>query len=325
MSIRRVLVGSALIVAFATFAPVAAADGLPVLGIDVGSTGVAAPSGHGALRDDRRARRHDGRARPASGRPGPRRPSSSRGTYTIPAVAYDGSASGLSGDRHTLVLIEPRTSFPRATTSLLVLRTPSLAHRALVRLRGDFSFDAVSPDGSRLYLIQYLSPTDPTRYAVRSFVLATMRLAPRPIVDPREPDEKMRGNPLSRAMSADGRFAYTLYDGGGTRPFIHALDTARATARCIDVVGLDPTVLANLSTLRLHMGDGGRVVQIAERLANAPRPRYAHTHRACAGLVAFVAVPDDARGGSRRAPRRAPARSPAPASPGAGSGSGRLA
>ena len=248
--------------ACATFAPVAAADGLPVLGIDVGSTGVAAPTGTvryvtiaapgGTMVE--RVQRAGGRILSAV---------FFSGTYTIPAVAYDGSASGLSGDRHTLVLIEPRTSFPRTTTSLLVLRTPSLAQRALVRLGGDFSFDAVSPDGSRLYLIQYLSPTDPTRYAVRSFVLATMRLAPRPVVDPREPGEKMRGNPLSRAMSADGRFAYTLYDGGGTRPFIHALDTARATARCIDVVGLDPTVLANLSTLRLHMGDGGRAVQIA--------------------------------------------------------------
>ena len=56
-----------------------------------------------------------------------------------------------------------------ATTRLLVLHTPSLRFRTAMRLRGDFSFDAVSPDGSRVYLIQYLSPTDPTRYAVRSY------------------------------------------------------------------------------------------------------------------------------------------------------------
>ena len=62
-------------------------------------------------------------------------------------------------------------------------------------------------------------------------------------------------------MSADGRFAYTLYDGGGSRPFVHALDTARATARCIDIDGLD---LSRLSQLRLRMGDGGRAVQIAD-------------------------------------------------------------
>jgi hypothetical protein len=241
------------------FAPAAGADGLPVLGVDVGASGVAAPSGSvryvtipapgGTMVE--RIQRAGGRVLAAVLVPG---------TYTIPAVAYDGSASGLSGDRHTLVLIEPRRSFPRATTTLLVLRAPNLAHRVLVRLHGDFSFDAVSPDGSRLYLIQYLSPADPTRYAVRSFQLSSMRLAPNPIVDPREPDEAMRGNPLSRAVSPDGRWAYTLYDGGG-HPFIHALDTARSNARCIDVAGLPPRILWRL---RLRIGDGGRAVQIAD-------------------------------------------------------------
>ncbi len=249
-----------LAVSSATFATTATADGLPVLGVDVGASGVAAPTGSvryvtipapgGTMVE--RIRRAGGQVLSSV---------LFRGTFTIPAVAYDGSASGLSGDRHTIVLIEPRTSFPRATTSLLVLHAPSLAYRTLVSLRGDFSFDAVSPDGSRLYLIQYLSPTDPTRYAVRSFDLAAMRLVPKPVVDPHEPDETMRGNPLSRAVSADGRWAYTLYDGGGARPFVHALDTARASARCIAVLGLDPAIL---SRLRLRMGDGGRTVQIAD-------------------------------------------------------------
>ena len=44
----------------------------------------------------------------------------------------------------------------------------------------------------------------------------------------------MHGNPMTRATSADGRWAYTLYDGNG-HPFVHALDTAPATARCIDL------------------------------------------------------------------------------------------
>ena len=59
----------------------------------------------------------------------------------------------------------------------------------------------------------------------------------------------MRGQPLSRAMSPDGRWAYTLYDGNGETPFVHALDTSRATARCIDLdaIGGDE----NLWRLRL--------------------------------------------------------------------------
>ena len=43
----------------------------------------------------------------------------------------------------------------------------------------------------------------------------------------------MRGLALSRVSSEDGRWAYTLYDGGGDVPFIHALDTVGDKAVCI--------------------------------------------------------------------------------------------
>jgi hypothetical protein len=119
----------------------------------------------------------------------------------------------------------------------------------VVRLHGDFSFDAISPHGSLLYLIEYTSPTDPTRYRVRAYDVATDRLLAQPVIDPREPGEKMGGSPLTRATSPDGRWAYTLYDGAGKTPFVHALDTSTGTARCID---LDALIGTNLSRLRLH-------------------------------------------------------------------------
>jgi hypothetical protein len=73
------------------------------------------------------------------------------GTFTIPAVAYDRSASGLSGDGRTLVLIEPRQSFPRARTRLMVIEVGrQLRPRQTITLSGDFSFDAISPRGSLL-------------------------------------------------------------------------------------------------------------------------------------------------------------------------------
>ena len=180
------------------------------------------------------------------------------GAWTIPAVAYDGSASGLSADRRTLVLIEPRTRFPRAQTRLLVLDAHNLGSAGVVVLDGDYSFDAVSPSGSRIFLIHYTSPIDPTQYEVRAYDVAARALVAKPIVDPREAAEKMRGNPLSRVTSPDGRVAYTLYDGGG-HPFVHALDTAASTARCIDVHGLPPTLLWSL---RLHLGNGGNVLTV---------------------------------------------------------------
>jgi hypothetical protein len=39
-------------------------------------------------------------------------------------------------------------------------------------------------------------------------------------------------------MSADGRWAYTLYDGAGATPFVHALDTVARSAHCIDLDGI---------------------------------------------------------------------------------------
>ena len=70
-----------------------------------------------------------------------------RGNYGVPLVAYDGTASGLSGDGRTLVLIQPRHGFPRRTTEFTVLAAERLRPRQRVTLDGDFSFDALSPDG----------------------------------------------------------------------------------------------------------------------------------------------------------------------------------
>ena len=236
---RSILSVSVLLAALvAAVVPAAArADGLPVLGIDVGSTGVASssdgtryvtiPAGSRTIVE--RIAQHGGQVRAWR---------SLRGTFTIPAVAYDGSAGGLSADGTTLVLIEPRTSFPRATTKLVVLSSDGLKPLRVVKLQGDFSFDALSPQGSWLYFIHYVSPNDPTRYLVQAYDVLRGRLSAKPIIDPDEPGEKMRGNPLSRMMSADGRWAYTLYDGAGATPFVHALDTVGRSAHCIDLDGI---------------------------------------------------------------------------------------
>jgi hypothetical protein len=178
-----------------------------------------------------------------------------RGRFTVPAVALDASASGLSGDGRTLALISPRRSFPRARTTLALLDTAGLRLRRAVALRGDYSFDALSPDGRSLYLIHYLSRRDPTRYEVRLYDVAAARLLPEPIVDPREADERMRGLPITRAATGDGRWHYTLYDGAGGHPFIHALDTVGRTAACIDLDGLSGR--RDLYDLRLGL-PGGR-------------------------------------------------------------------
>jgi hypothetical protein len=157
-----------------------------------------------------------------------------KGNFAVPAVAYDGSPSGLSADGGTLVLISPRRHFPRASTTFAVIDAKRLRLRRHIRLGGDFSFDAISPDGRLVYLINYLSKRDFTKYAVRAYDMRARRLLRDPVVDPGEPDEDMSGLPLSRVSDEQGRWAYTLY-GSAEHPFVHALDTERRTAVCIDL------------------------------------------------------------------------------------------
>lgn len=157
-----------------------------------------------------------------------------RGRFGVPVVAYDGSSGGLSGNGRTLVLMRPRWRFPQRASELAVLDARTLRAVRFVRLRGDFSFDAISPDGEWAYLIQFTPARDLTRYRVRALNTRTGKLLERDIVDPHDRGETMRGYPLARAGSPDGRWVYTLYGGNG-QPFVHALDTARLTARCIDV------------------------------------------------------------------------------------------
>jgi len=118
-----------------------------------------------------------------------------------------------------------------------------------IRLDGDFSFDALSPDGETMYLIEYTDPRDPGAYQVRSFDLAAGELDPQPILDSEESPDEMRGLPQTRATSNDERWEYTLYDGGGNHPFIHALDVVEGTTVCIDLpIHPEDTYGAELAT-----------------------------------------------------------------------------
>lgn len=252
----RVLVLVAAVIAALVVTASAAADGLPVLGIDAGPQGVTAAASpyryvtfnnmHMTIVE--RVARNGGRVLGWQW---------VAGTFTIPAVAYDSSASGLSADGRTLVLIEPRRSFPRARTTFAVFDTRTIRLLHTFTLRGDFSFDAISPRGRKIFLINYTSPADPTRYTVRAYDLQAGALLPKPIVDPKEAANKMRGAPITRLLSVDGRWAYTLYDGAGGTPFVHALDTATSRAHCIDL----PMLTGNrmLWSMRFTRGPRGQI------------------------------------------------------------------
>ena len=111
-----------------------------------------------------------------------------------------------------------------------------------------------------MFLIHYLSRRDPTRYEVRALDVPSGKLLPTPIVDKSEPDERMAGFPITSQTTADGLWAYTLYDGAGNEPFVHALDTVNGVAHCIDLELLAGR--QDLYDLRLGLGpgDGGLAV-----------------------------------------------------------------
>ncbi len=216
----------------AALAAAATADGGPSPGVETGWNGILARNGdvrYVAVTTNRgdtvveAIRTRDGRVL---------RWSSLHGVYGIPLVAYDGSADGLSRDGKTLVLATYAglgsrvTRFAILTTRLHVVK--------IVTLPGVWSYDALSPDASTLYLIQYTSVTNQARYRVRAYDLVANRLLPQAIVDKTDP-EPMVGQPMTRATTANGTWAYTLYSRPADKPFVHALDTVRRVARCIDL------------------------------------------------------------------------------------------
>jgi hypothetical protein len=264
----RLLTSISAAAVVATAAPATAlGDGLPAVGID--ARPLSAPAGKVEYTTERGGRGHT-RLIESARYGGPLRERRLVGAFAIPAVAYDGSPAGLSADGRTLVLISPRTRFPRRATTFAVVDARRLVVRRLIRLRGDFSFDAISPDARTMYLIEY-SPRDFTNYAVRTYDMRASRLLSRPVVDPDEAGEPMSGVPVSRTTGPDGRWAYTLYQ-SADHPFVHALDTERRTAVCID---LDHLKAVWNATLELR-GERLEVVRRSGRVLAAIDTR---THR----------------------------------------------
>ncbi len=275
-------------------APAAAADGFPVTGIDAAP--VSAP-GSEVEYVTRRVRTATVLEESAAGGGPVLRRLRIDGRFSVPAVAYDGSPSGLSADGRKLVLIEPRRRFPRAVTTFRIIDAKRLASRRTLRLRGDFSFDALSPDGRSMFLIEYISKRDATRYSVRAYDLRERRLLPGAIVDPREPDERMSGLPTTRATSPDGRWEYTLYQ-GNEYPFIHALDTERRRAFCIDLDALAARrqglgglkLQIESDTLAVVAGDR-TLARVNTRTLRVSEPGAARPHRTQAEAGAGVPWP----------------------------------
>lgn len=180
------------------------------------------------------------------------------GNFGIPLVAFDGTVDGLARDGRTLVLEDvamSRSLLKR--TMFAVLDVRRLRLRYVIRLRGDFTFDALSPGGRMLYLTERLSAKDLTKYRVRAYDVGARRLVSQPLVDKRYWDSDMYGLAMSRVNSKEGAWTYTLY-AGGPHTFVHALNTIGRVAYCVFLP--DAWSEGDVSSLRLRWGSGNRLL-----------------------------------------------------------------
>ena len=155
-----------------------------------------------------------------------------RGAFGIAQLTQAGLAGGLFHDGSAFVL---QSMGLKPTSSFMIVGAKDLVPREMIKLKGTFGFDAVSPDGSKLYLIQHTSTQDIQHYVVRAYDLKKHTLLQGRVADKTQKSWVMQGWAVDRATTSDGRWAYTLYANPGGYPFVHALDTVRGVAHCIGI------------------------------------------------------------------------------------------
>jgi hypothetical protein len=156
------------------------------------------------------------------------------GTWRFPTIGDDPQPVGLSGDASTQVLVDGSAGASNASTSRFAIVPASLKGKPqVISLAGDFEFDAISPDGRWLYVVEHLAAPPAGHYQVRQVDVSNGVIQPGVIVDKRNVGEAMSGHPLGQ-LRLNGGLVATLY-AGAEHPFIHALNTLEGFAFCIDL------------------------------------------------------------------------------------------
>jgi hypothetical protein len=183
------------------------------------------------------------------------------GIWGIPAPTVSPTGGeGVTRDGKKLVVASAGGGWP---TRFAVLDARSMRTVDHFDLDGSFSYDAMSPDGSTLYLVQHVDQEDVARYVVRAYDMNRHRLLPGRIADKTQQNWVMEGSPVARATSGDGRWVYTMYQRPGGYPFVHALDTVAGVAHCTGLPWKgDQAALANV---RLTVGADGKTLAMRWR------------------------------------------------------------
>jgi YVTN family beta-propeller protein len=121
-----------------------------------------------------------------------------------------------------------------SATHFLVIDTAYAVSPRPVDLNGNFNFDAISNDGQRLYLIEFVSSTS---YRVRMFDVLQGLMDPTIVFDKSDGSQAMAGLRLGGVASPDGSMLYSVYARQDKSPFVHALMLGAPIAFCIDLPG----------------------------------------------------------------------------------------
>lgn len=159
------------------------------------------------------------------------------GRYATDSYGYGGAT--LTPDGHWLALRQVgKLGSGQSTIALVDTHTRKVAQT--IQLGGDFEIDALSPDGSVLYLLQNLHDAQ-RHYYVRAYDIGVGKLLDQIIVDKSELNNpQMQGSAVARRLGNSGAAAFTLYvDPLRNTAFVHILplDTSgniTPFARCVD-------------------------------------------------------------------------------------------
>ena len=182
------------------------------------------------------------------------------GAFGVATLTQNGLAGGLFHDGSAFVL---QSVGLRSTSRFMIVRAKDLTTQSTITLKGTFGFDAVSPDGSKLYLIQHTSTQDLQHYIVRAYDLRTRKLMRGRVADKTQKTWVMQGWAVDRVTTPDGRWSYTLYNNPGGYPFVHALDTVRGVAHCIGVPWRGDQ--KEPWNMRLALTDDGRTLAVNKK------------------------------------------------------------
>jgi hypothetical protein len=184
------------------------------------------------------------------------------GAWALPVPVSGGATEGLSWNGRVAVMQSTDVA-SRLIAFRLRDGRPQIVD---LRREGTFGFDALSTNGTKLYLTQYRDATGAAVDRIRLYDLATQKLDPTPVVDKLEGDDSMVGTPVARTWSADGGTVYTVYE-GSAHPFVHTLQTAYAFTFCTDLPARGNPTATGTWTVRLN--NRRKLITTSDRLAKS--------------------------------------------------------